>query len=228
LYSQRGPDSRSRENELAAAVWGGAVVEGPTSRVNISALRKALGDGEDGNRYVANIPRRGYSFVAPVTVAKGFESVVPSTNQDRPNNLPQRLTKVIGRADTISSLANQLSEHRCITITGVGGIGKTTVALQVAEKLLGFYRDGVRLVHLRPVRDPSLVPNALATVVHTELRTEDAIPDLLASLRESQVLLVFDSCEHVIEAVAELTVAILTPCPKVHSRSKAGGLPSKL
>ncbi len=70
-------------DELAAAVWGGAVVEESNLRVNISALRKALGDGEDGNRYVANIPRRGYSFVAPVTVAKGFESVVSSTNQGR-------------------------------------------------------------------------------------------------------------------------------------------------
>src|SRR5271165_2611495 len=62
------------KDELIAAVWGGGVVEDSNLKVNVSALRKALGDGEDGNRYVANIPRRGYCFVAPVTLTKGFGS----------------------------------------------------------------------------------------------------------------------------------------------------------
>jgi hypothetical protein len=180
------------------------VVEESNLKVHISALRKALADGQDGNRYVANIPRRGYCFVAPVTVAKGFESAAPSksppssTLEERENNLPHRLTKVIGREDTISLLASELLEHRFITITGAGGIGKTTVAVEAAQKLLGSYKDGVRFVDLAPVRDPLLVPSTLATVLHTEINTQNALPDLLASLSECQVLLVFDSCEHVL------------------------------
>src|SRR5271165_6309681 len=119
------------KDELIAAVWGGGVVEDANLKVNISTLRKALGDGEEGNRFVANIPRRGYCFVAPVTLAKGVESPAPSA-KDRTNNLPQLLAKVIGRDDTISLLASQLAEHRLVTIVGAGGIGKTTVALSVA------------------------------------------------------------------------------------------------
>ena len=93
--------------------------------------------------------------------------------------------------------------------------GKTTVAFAVAERMIASYKHGVWLVDLAPLADPSLVPSTVATVLGLEIRTGNALPDLVAWLRDRQTLLVFDNCEHIIDAVAGLTAAILSGAPGV-------------
>jgi predicted ATPase len=83
---------------------------------------------------------------------------------------------MIGRADILASVVKQLPERRFITIAGPGGIGKTTVALAVAEELRGSYKDGVRFVDLSPIVDPLLVPSALASLLGVAIRVEDPVP----------------------------------------------------
>jgi predicted ATPase len=197
-----------------ARVWPNTIVEESNLKFQISALRRTLGGG---NRYLLNVPGRGYSFVAPVAHAEEPRPAEPQTAPtNREHNLPTHLARMIGRADTVTTLAARLSRQRLITIVGPGGVGKTTVALAVAEALLPAYDHGVWLIDLAPLSDPGLVPSALAAVLGLEIRSEDPLPGLIAFLREKLMLLVLDNCEHVIGEAAALTVAILRGAPGVH------------
>jgi DNA-binding winged helix-turn-helix (wHTH) protein len=112
------------KEEIIREVWPDTFVEETNLRVNIAALRKALGDGRDGRRYIVNIPGRGYCFTAPVSclnVAPFFEAKIASTPSA--SNLPTRITRVIGRDDVVATVSELLAEHRFVTIVGPGGIG---------------------------------------------------------------------------------------------------------
>jgi predicted ATPase/DNA-binding winged helix-turn-helix (wHTH) protein len=205
------------KDQLMARVWPNTFVEESNLKFQVSALRRALSDGHDGHRYLATIPRRGYSFVAPFKLA---EEPAPSSPRVAVNslshNLPALMTRLIGRADDVGKLAAQLPQQPLITIVGPGGIGKTTVALDVAEGLLAAYKDGVWLIDLAPLADPRLVPSALAAVLGLAVRSENPLPSLTASLSDKNMLLVLDNCEHMIEAAAALAVGILRGASGVH------------
>ena len=94
------------------------------------------------------------------------------------HNLPLAITRMIGRDEAVAALVSRLSRQRLVTIVGPGGIGKTTVALAVAERMIADYEHGVWLVDLAPLGDPRLVPSAVATVLGLEIRTEDPLPAL--------------------------------------------------
>lgn len=205
------------KEDLIARVWPDTFVEEGNLRVHIAALRRVLGDGRGGNRYVANIPGRGYRFVAPVTVSAEQTAPSPASSvAARTHDLPARPTRIVGRDEVVESLIAQLPQRRLISLVGPGGIGKTTVALAVASGLVASYRDGVRLVDLAPLTDPLLVPSALASVIGLAIRSDDPIPGLVAFLRDKKMLLVLDSCEHVIDAAASLAEQVLRGAPGVH------------
>jgi len=202
------------KDELIARVWPNTIVEESNLKFQISALRRTLGGG---NRYLLNVPGRGYCFIAPVTRIEEPKSAAPQAPAtEAEHNLPALLTRLIGRADTVSRLAGQLPRQRLLTIVGPGGIGKTSVALAVAETLIAAYQNGVWLVDLAPLGDPRLVPAALAAALDIEVRSENPLPRLLDVLRDRQMLLVLDNCEHVIDAAADLAVAVLRSAPGVH------------
>jgi DNA-binding winged helix-turn-helix (wHTH) protein len=170
------------KDELTARVWPDTVVEESNLKFQIGALRRVLGDG---NRYLVNIPGRGYCFVAPVTLAHGPRQSSPqAATAEHAHNLPAHLTRMIGRVDTVSRLVVRVPRQRLITIVGPGGIGKTTVALAVAETLIPAYEHGVWLIDLAPLTDPRLVPTALAAVLGLEIRAENPLPGLIAGLKE--------------------------------------------
>jgi ABC-type glutathione transport system ATPase component len=151
------------KQQLLAGVWADTVVEDINLRVHMAALRKALGDGQAGQRYIVTVAQRGYSFVAPLTVHANGQRLLEAAPGR--HNLPLRRTRMIGRQSLVDSLMQQLPRQRCITLIGPGGIGKTTVALRVAEQLLGRYRDGIRLLDLAPLNDPALIASQLATLL---------------------------------------------------------------
>lgn len=204
------------KDEIVRRVWPDTIVEEASLRVHIGALRKVLGDGRDGARYVANIPGRGYCFVAPVRHLAPDHPRTTSAVAAPLSNLPAPLTRIIGRAESVNALAAQLTAHRFVTIVGPGGIGKTTVAIAVAESVSSSYEHAVCFLDLGSLADPRLVSSALASALGIAVFSDNPLPGVLDSLSDKQMLIVLDTCEHVIEAAAALAEELLRGAPRVH------------
>ncbi len=203
------------KDQLIARVWPDTVVDEGSLRVHIAALRRVLGDGRAEARYIANIPGRGYSFVAPVAREQRQPAIPPSNGAAKGGNLPSPLTRIIGRDDTITALTAQLAQHRFLTIVGPGGIGKTTLAVAVAETVIASCRDGAWFVGLASLADSELVPSALSAVLGISMLGDNPVSGLTTWLRDKQMLIVLDSCEHVIRAAAALAEAVLKRTARV-------------
>src|SRR6266403_2270306 len=204
------------KEELIARAWQKTFVEDANLKIQVSALRRALGDGHAGRRYVVTVPGRGYNFVAPVSLEEPPRASLPPTIAPAGvHNLPLAVTRMIGRDETVTALISRLSRQRLVTILGPGGIGKTTLALDLAERMIESYEHGVWLVDLAPLGDPRLVPSAVATVLGLDVRSEYPLPGLVAGLRNRRMLLLLDTCEHVIDAAAKVTASILSGAPGV-------------
>src|SRR6202049_5024623 len=212
------------KGELMARAWPQTFVEESNLKIQVSALRRALSDGQGGRRYIATVPGRGYNFVAPVRFEKPPRAPLPPTTVlAAAHNLPLAATRMIGGEEVVATLVSRLSRERLLTIVGPGGIGKTTVALAVAERMIADYEHGVWLIDLAPVGDPRLVPSAVATVLGLEVRTDNPLPGLVAGLRDKRTLLLLHNCEHVIDAVASLAAAVLTGVPRVNILATSRG-----
>ena len=201
------------KHELLALVWPNAVVDDATLRVHLAALRKVLGDGRDGQRYITTVAGRGYGFLAPVARAGEAAAVGTTAVAEVRHNLPVLLTRMMGRGDIVQAMAGQLLQVRLLSIVGPGGIGKTTVAVALAMRVLRRHADGVCFVDLAPVAEGQLVPLALATALGVAVPAHDPVPALLAYLRQRQMLIVLDNCEHVIAAAAALADMLLKGAP---------------
>jgi predicted ATPase len=120
------------------------------------------------------------------------------------------LTRFIGRAGAVGDVARLLDECRLVTVTGRGGVGKTRLAAEVADRVSGRFADGVWLVELATVLDPTQVPAATAAVLGVREQPGVAVTDVLAGLlARQQMLLVLDNCEHLAGAAAEMCAALL-------------------
>jgi len=201
------------KEQLIAHTWPDTVVDDGALRVHIGALRKALGDGRAGRRYVANNPGRGYAFVAPVTREHPLAATVATNGAAASGNLPTPFTRIVGRDDVIAALAAQLARRRFLTIVGPGGIGKTTVAVAVADRVRASYKDGAWFVGLAPLSDPDLVPSALGTALGIPPSGANPVQGLTGWLRDKHILIVLDNSEHVIDAAAALAEAVLKATP---------------
>jgi predicted ATPase/DNA-binding winged helix-turn-helix (wHTH) protein len=209
------PGETISKEELIARAWPNTVVEEAALRVHVAALRKALGDGRGGKRYIANHPGRGYAFVASVTRENAASVIAVPDGADVAGSLPALLTRVVGRDEIISALTTQLARRRFMTIVGPGGIGKTTVAVAVADRARASYKDGVWFVELASLSDPDLVPSAVGAALGVHPSGGDHTGALAAWLRDKNALLVLDSCEHVIGAAASLAETLLKAAPGV-------------
>jgi predicted ATPase/DNA-binding winged helix-turn-helix (wHTH) protein len=210
------PGQLASKDELMARVWPGTFVEPANLTVHVAALRRVLRDGREGARYVVNIPGRGYRFVAHVSRGEDeslgrAERAVPQ----RKHNLPTQITKLVGRAETVAVLAERLSHGRLLTIVGPGGIGKTSVALAVAEGIVDNFEHGIWLVDLASAGGPDAVAPVVATALGLEPSSNTSIAALVESLRGKDMLLLFDNCEHVVDAAASVAVSILRGAPEV-------------
>ncbi len=205
------------KEDLIARVWPNVFVQEGNLKVHVAALRQALGDGLGGNRYIVNVPGRGYRFVAAVshrTVPSRTDLLVVPAISSR--NLPTPLTRMIGRAEMVSAIARQISERRFVSIVGPGGIGKTTIALAIANTVTSSYRDGCRFLDLAPLSDPKLAPSALAVLLGVGAHSVNVIPSLVAYLQDKEILIVLDSCEHIVAATAVFAEQLLSGASGVH------------
>lgn len=202
------------KQDIMDAVWPDTTVVEANLSVHMSALRRALGDDEAGAPLIVTVSGRGYRFSGTVEAVTGEARGRVLTASPR-NNLPVLLTRLIGRSDMVSLLDAHLSEHRLVTLVGTAGVGKTALALHTAERRIGQHADGVWMVDLASLSDAELVAPALATILGIELRSDNPVPALIRALAARDLLILFDNCEHVLEAVAQLANAILQSAPGV-------------
>jgi transcriptional regulator with XRE-family HTH domain len=126
-----------------------------------------------------------------------------------PHNLPRQLTSFVGRERDCAEIAKLLDRHSLVTLVGSGGVGKTRVGLEVVGKQLERYADGVWFVDLAPLRDPSLVGEAILSALQIPSIPGPAIDGIVAYLKRRRSLLLLDNCEHVISSVHEVVTTIL-------------------
>jgi predicted ATPase/DNA-binding winged helix-turn-helix (wHTH) protein len=205
------------KRELMARVWPDLIVEEGSLRFHIASLRKILGDGQSGVRYVTNVAGRGYCFVAPIARFAATPTLAESSVADRTAaKLPASLLRMLGRDETVQAVCEQLLDQRFVTIVGPGGIGKTTVAVSVAHAKFSEFGGAIHFVDLGAVDEPSLVVGAIASALSLPVNSDSPILDLLSFVRDRRMLLVLDNCEHVIETTAPLAECIFNEAPQVH------------
>jgi predicted ATPase len=176
-------------------------------------------------------PRRLRDLPNPITVfqlqAAGLRTDFPPLRgvDANPGNLRPAITSLIGRDADVPNLQAALRSHRLVTLTGVGGVGKTRLALEVATQLADEFVDGVWVFELAAVADPAAVPAAVAAVLGISQQPGKSVSESVASALEGRSrLLVFDNCEHVVDRVADLLAAILAASAtvKVLATSREG------
>ena len=208
------------KDQLMDRIWPGAVVGENTLHVHTAAVRKALGPYRG---LLKTESRRGYRLLGSWT-ARHHDAAGPPVGLQKVRiseaspgtNLPVVVTPLVGRSAAVRQIRDLVSAYRVVTLTGPGGIGKTTLAVKVARRLAGEFADGGWLVELASLSDPALVPSALAQVLRLRLGGGDITAEAVARAVGGQhILLVFDNCEHVIDAVASLAEMLVRQCPRV-------------
>src|SRR5882757_3350545 len=203
IYLADRPGEVIAKQELMDHVWSDVTVEEGSLRVHVAAIRKALGDGQFGNRYIANMKGRGYSFVGTVV------PLVDGTESRNAKLFPQgglalRPITMIGRETVVGEVSKKLRNERFVTLLGPGGIGKTTIALAVGRAAAEEFGGEVHFVDLESLTDPRHVAGAVATSLGLALTSKDPASELVDLVRSQKSLIILDNCEHVIEAVALL------------------------
>lgn len=196
------------KDTLIQRVWPCSVVEEANLRVHIAALRRALGDGRDGRRYIVNLPQRGYCFVAgPV------QSATRSTAAR--HNLPLRLNPMIGHDQLLGGLLRRWSGHTLLTLTGAPGVGKSALAASLAERLLPRYRDGVWWVDLADVSLPGEMFRRVAETLLLPVAPRYTQGGVCQRLASGDLLLVLDGCDRVLDACRRWLPALRVAAPGV-------------
>jgi non-specific serine/threonine protein kinase len=188
-------------DELLARVWPGLVVEENNLRQHVSALRKLL-----GAQALATVPGRGYRFTLPLDDDRTAADAPPAAGRGLPANKPT----LIGREDDLGAVLALLADTHLLTLVGAGGVGKTRMALEVADRVGADFADGVTFVELAPVTDPSLVVRTVATLLDVHEEASRSLDDTVVDvLRRRRMLLILDNCEHLIERCATFAEQVL-------------------
>jgi predicted ATPase/class 3 adenylate cyclase len=200
---------------MSAAHGGQVVLSGATEVLARDQLADGLTLVDLGEHRLRDLGRPLQVF--QVSRMAEEEDFPPLRSLDAfPGNLPAQASSFIGRQAETTRIAAALGTSRVVTITGVGGVGKTRSAIQVAADLIPNYRDGAWLVELAPVRDPNDVVSAVASTFRLSNRAGQTLGETLVEmLSNKQLLLVLDNCEHVVAAVARLVGRIERDCPDV-------------
>jgi predicted ATPase len=210
----------NRAARVMAAGHGGQILVADSTAVLLSGVDLI----DLGARRLRDLPTSVQVFQVQ---AEGLRTEFPSLRalDTGPGNLRPAPTSFIGRESELDEVQAAVKAHRLVTLTGVGGVGKTRLALEVAARLVDEFPDGVWFFELAAVTDPAAVPDAVAAVLGITQQPGKTVSESVAAALEGRVrLLVFDNCEHVLDAAADLIEAILTQSAtvKVLATSREG------
>jgi predicted ATPase len=207
-----------RAARIAAVGHGGQILLSSSSAGLVEAsLSSDLALRELGPHRLKDLGRPETIFQL---VAEGLEAIFPPLrsldNPELANNLPTSLSPMIGRTVEMSEVRRLVVESRLITLTGAGGSGKTRIALQVGAEMLDGSGEGVWFVDLAPISDPDQAPlTALNALGIRQQPNSSPLESLLVILKSQNALIIFDNCEHLIDAMAKLVEQISHRCPRV-------------
>ena len=206
-------------NRVARVLSAGHGGQTLLSRVTAERVREKLPRGislrDLGERRLKDLskPERIFQLVAPDLPAE-FPPL--RSLEVLPNNLPAQVTSFVGRTREMADVKRLLGNTRLLTLTGAGGTGKTRLSLQVAAEVLERFSHGVWLVELATASDPTIVPEAIASVLDVRIERDRAPLDTLIDAVEARnLLIVLDNCEHLIQACAQTASALLRRCPEI-------------
>ena len=219
------PQELVSHDDIAKRLWAPDVYIDLDAGIHTAILkiRQALGDSRE-SRFVETVSGKGYRFAVPVEViAKpaAQRAPLPSTDparlrEKRRHNLPAELTSFVGRRAELLELPCVLASSRLVSLTGAGGVGKTRLAVRLARDLVSEFRDGVWLIDLAPLSLPDLVAQTIATALGLREGQQRSARDvLIETIRDQELLLVLDTCEHLITACAELVETLLREAPRL-------------
>ena len=200
-------------SELLDVAWPGLIVEDGNLSVQMSALRRVLGP-----QAVTTIPGLGYRFSAVL----GQDQQTPPEARTpavvpRSGNVPQHQPELFGRQHDLAEVMALHDQHRLVTISGTGGIGKTRLAHAAALQAAPQYSAGVWIVELAPITDPAQLIPAVAQALGLRLPARQALFDeLIEALADEDRLLVLDNCEHLVEPVSHLAQALMAHTSRLH------------
>ena len=186
------------KRDLIRRVWGQLIVDEVSLPVQVDALRKRLGDGDASVNYIINVPGRGYCFAGGVTWAEAEAQATPKKAPTAAAQLPREPLLMVGRDPVVAELIALLKKQRFVSIVGAGGIGKTTIALTLAHRLFAEFEGAVHFLDLGPIEDPGC-SRVCSRPTWGSCRFRTSRSRLSSRLRDQRMLLVFDSCEHLIE-----------------------------
>jgi predicted ATPase/DNA-binding winged helix-turn-helix (wHTH) protein len=205
-----------RKEELLDAIWGDRFVSESALTTRIKAVRQAVGDDGSQQSIIRTVHGKGYEFVAIVEGDLEGQTAVAPSPATAAASIGVPVQPLIGRETLLAQLGEAISAHRLVTLVGPGGVGKTSLAMELARTVGATFDDGVHVVELVSVIDEDATAAALATAIDVNLRKSSSIDDAIIDLLSTRhSLVVLDNCEHLIETVAELVVRILREAPTI-------------
>jgi predicted ATPase/DNA-binding winged helix-turn-helix (wHTH) protein len=208
------------KDDLMERVWPGATVGEGTIHVHISAVRKALGQDRAVLKTASGCGYRLLGDWTPqqrdATVALVYSSLPRTSTSGSPpaNNFPPLISRLVGRAGAAQFVRDLVSAYRVVTLTGPGGIGKTSLAIKAVRYLLSDFEDGGWLVELASLSDPGLVASTVASTLGLKIAGEISAEAVARAVGGRHLVLVLDNCEHVIDAAANLAETVTRLCPR--------------
>jgi predicted ATPase/DNA-binding winged helix-turn-helix (wHTH) protein len=207
------------KRELLKRVWPDVVVEDGSLRFHMAGLRKLLGDGADGARYIATQVGVGYAFVAPIERNGAAMPLplapVPARDPVLAANIPARLPHLIGRERDLEALIARVPETPLFTLAGAAGVGKTSLAIEIGHRLAARFGGQVAFVDFSMLENAAVAPSMIAGAMGIAVQSGDPLAVILGHIRDRDFLLLLDNCEHVIEPVAGIVERIVEEAPRV-------------
>jgi predicted ATPase/DNA-binding winged helix-turn-helix (wHTH) protein len=217
------------KRDLLKRVWPDVVVEDGSLRFHMAGLRRALGDGNEGARYITTQVGMGYAFVAPVRQQRiSREAPVPVSMPETwteqrqvfhaapTARLPTKLSRVFGRDHDVQLITDRSVSTQLFTIVGPAGVGKTTLAVESGHRLFNHFAEKVNFVDLGTLQDPALIPSAIAASLGISVPGEDTMTVVLRHIHSERLLLILDNCEHLIDPVSAIVEQIMDVAQDVH------------